>query len=139
MLWVLRALVAGLWLAAAVWKAVRFYDLRIFFASLAGVPYWSVSRVVVALGVVEAALGLLCLTGIAARSVATASLAAALGFVLAKAFWPRRGGSRPPCACVPWVRPRPPAGTRAASAMRDILPDIPLVLVSAALLTATVR
>ncbi len=136
MLWVLRAVVGGLWLAAAVWKAVRFYDLRIFFASLAGVPYWSVSRIVVALGAFEGALGLLCLSGIAARVVVIASQAAALGFVLAKAAWPRRGGSRPPCACVPWVPRRPAVGTRAASAAREVLPDLPLVLASAALLTA---
>lgn len=139
MLWVLRAVVGALWLVAAAWKAVRFYDLRIFVASLAGVPYGSVGRTVVALGIVEGTLGVLCVTGLAAPTIATASLASVLTLALGKALWPRRGGSRPPCSCLPWVPRRPAAGVRAAAAAYALLPDIPLLLASAALWTATLH
>ena len=131
--WALRLLVGGLWLSAGAWKAERFWDVRIFLASFAGMPYSALSAAVGVLGPAEALLGLLCLSGLAPRPVAAVSLGLAAAFLLAKALWPRRAGTRPPCACVPWARPRPTAATRAADALGEVLPDLVLVAGSAAL------
>ncbi len=98
----LRWMVGGLWIVAGCWKVQHVPDVRLFFATLRGVPRGWIDALTYVASAVEIGLGSTLAVGWKRERFALISLVLVGIMTVIKALWPRRGGDPVRiCSCYP--------------------------------------